>query len=45
MFCNFFRKQTLGFEDKYLNDKNILKLEIIVFVQENTKGLPIAYVI
>ena len=33
------------FENKYLKDKNIAKLEIIVIIQENIEMLWIAYVI
>ena len=33
------------FENKYLKDKNIKKLEIIVIIQENIEALRIAYVI
>ena len=32
------------FENKYLEDKKVSKLEIIVFIQENIEPLPIAYV-
>ena len=33
------------FENKYLKDKNIIKLEIIVIIQGNIKVLLIAHVI
>ena len=33
------------FENKYLKDKNIVKLEIIVIIQGNIEVLRIAYVI
>ena len=33
------------FENKYLKDKNIVKLYIIVIIQENIEVLRIAYVI
>ena len=33
------------FKNKYLKEKNIVKLEIIVIIQENIEVLPIAYVI
>ena len=34
-----------SFENKYLKIKNIVKLEIIVIIQENIEVLRIAYVI
>ena len=33
------------FENKYVKDKNIVKLEIIVIIQRNIEVLRIAYVI
>ena len=33
------------FEDKYVKDKNIIKLEIAVIIQMNTEVLHMAYVI
>ena len=33
------------FKNKYLKEKNIVKLGIIVIIQENIEVLPIAYVI
>ena len=33
------------FEDKYITDKNIVKLEIIAMIQVNKEGLHIVYVI
>ena len=32
-------------EDKYINDKNIVDLEVIATIQVNTEVLQIAYVI
>ena len=34
-----------NFENKYLKDKNIVKVEIIVIIQRNIELLRIAYVI
>ena len=39
-----FVKKHLNFS-KYLKDKNIAKLEIIIFIQENKEVLRIAYII
>ena len=33
------------FEDKYVKDKNIIKLDITVIIQMNTEVLHMAYVI
>ena len=39
--CYFFYEKL---ENKYKKDKNIIKLEIIVIIQENTEVLHIPYV-
>ena len=41
IFCYICKK----IENKYLSDKNIVKLEIIVITQENIEVLRIVYVI
>ena len=39
--CYIFKEKL---ENKYLKDKNIVKLEIVVIIQENIQVLHIAYV-